>query len=67
MVTQGSEAGMQPNETDPITEWFLDQVTWFAIYSCILGIVMLIGTYVSIMLFNFAAHSQVSYRNIEVS
>lgn len=44
---------------DQFTDLFLDQVTWFAIYSCILGVVMLAGTYVSIMLFNFAAHSQV--------
>ncbi|XP_037033409.1 ATP-dependent translocase ABCB1-like isoform X2 [Bradysia coprophila] len=44
---------------DAFTEIFLDQVTWFAIYSCILGVVMLAGTYVSIMLFNFAAHSQI--------
>ncbi len=70
MVSQAS-AGAQANFSDPtrqippnadmdrIIEWFLNEVTWFAIYSCILGAVMLAGTYVSIMLFNFAAHSQV--------
>lgn len=47
---------------DIIGEVFLDEVTWFAIYSCILGAVMMTGTYVSIMLFNFAAHSQVSHK-----
>lgn len=46
-------------DMDLIVDWFLNEVTWFAIYSCILGVVMLAGTYVSIMLFNFAAHSQV--------
>lgn len=69
MVTQAGAALDQRYDSDPnrqigdmdaIIDWFLNEVTWFAIYSCILGVVMLIGTYVSIMLFNFAAHSQVS-------
>lgn len=67
MVTQAGAALDQVYDSDPnrqmdmdlIIDWFLNEVTWFAIYSCILGVVMLIGTYVSIMLFNFAAHSQV--------
>lgn len=68
MVTQAGAAAQSfssdpsrqgPDDMDLIIEWFLNEVTWFAIYSCILGVVMLIGTYVSIMLFNFAAHSQV--------
>lgn len=67
MVTQAG-AGEQNRQIPPdadmglIIEWFLNEVTWFAIYSCILGAVMLVGTYVSIMLFNFAAHSQVILR-----
>lgn len=68
MVTQAG-AAMQAHSSDSnrqipddMIDWFLDEVTWFAIYSCILGVVMLVGTYVSIMLFNFAAHSQVSQK-----
>lgn len=48
-------------EMDLMAKWFVNEVRWFAIYSCTLGVVMLIGTYLSIMLFNFAAHSQVSF------
>lgn len=69
MVSQASAAAGQRSYIDTsrqtqddmelIIDWFLNEVMWFAIYSCILGVVMLIGTYVSIMLFNFAAHSQV--------
>lgn len=64
MVSQASAALQRyhdPSRQMPgeFVDWFLNEVMWFAIYSCILGVVMLIGTYVSIMLFNFAAHSQV--------
>lgn len=34
----------------------------FVIYSCVLGTICFVGTYISIMLFNHAAHNQV--RNI---
>lgn len=67
MVTQGgsayqSGANATNNSTDTelMVEWFRNEVKWFAIYSCILGAVMLLGTYLAIMLFNVAAHSQVS-------
>lgn len=67
MVTQGrnafnsSENGDEVPDVELIIKWFLDEVKWFAINSCILGVVMLIGTYFSIMLFNVAAHNQVRY------
>lgn len=69
MVTQGAHqyAGNATNSTnntdrDSMVEFFRDNVKWFAIYSSILGLVMLVGTYLAIMLFNVAAHSQVSSR-----
>jgi len=68
MVTQGGYAHLSAanatNVTDAykaiMVDWFRNEVKWFAIYSCILGAVMLIGTYLAIVLFNIAAHSQVS-------
>lgn len=38
---------------------FLDEVMWFLIYYCIIGVVMFVFTYMSIVLFNYAAHNQV--------
>lgn len=38
---------------------FLDEVKWFLIYYCIIGVIMFVFTYISIVLFNYAAHSQV--------
>jgi len=40
-------------------ESFLDSVNSFAINNTILGVIMLGFSYLSIMLFNYAAHSQV--------
>lgn len=68
MVTQGGNAfrssanDEQLSTEELIVKWFLNEVKWFAIYSSVLGVVMLIGTYFSIMLFNIAAHSQVRLR-----
>ncbi len=68
MVTQGgyaqsSSKNLSANETkelsDLMIQSFQSGVGWFAIYSCILGVVMLTGTYLSIVLFNTAAQSQV--------
>lgn len=65
-VAQAHSSDSNRQLSDGMIDWFLDEVTWFAIYSCILGVVMLVGTYVSIMLFNFAAHSQVSFKNMPI-
>lgn len=59
-IADAIENGMSQEELDELVDWFLQQVSEFGIYSTILGIIMLIATYVSIMLFNYAAHSQVS-------
>lgn len=73
MVTQGGNAfsssanDKELLDADLLVKWFLNEIKWFAIYSCILGGVMLIGTYFSIMLFNVAAHSQVSFLHISAS
>lgn len=63
MVTQGGNAhNSSANDeelSDGAVKLFIDGVKWYSIYSCVLGVVMLIGTYLSITLFNIAAHSQV--------
>lgn len=63
MVTQGGNAVRSSTNDQELSDvelkWFLNEVKWYAIYSCILGAIVLIGTYFSIMLFNVAAHSQV--------
>lgn len=68
MVTQGGSAvqshakGDELPDMNPIAKWFINEVTWYAIHSCILGVVMFFGTYLSILSFNYAAHSQVSFQ-----
>lgn len=42
-----------------MNEIFLDEIASFAMYNCILGAIMLIGSYLSIMLFNYAALNQI--------
>lgn len=37
--------------------WY--EVEMFVVYTCALGIFMMAGTYVSVMLFNLAAHNQI--------
>ncbi|KAJ6632996.1 ATP-dependent translocase ABCB1, partial [Pseudolycoriella hygida] len=65
MVTQGGDAfqsyanNEELSDVDVVLKWFLNEIKWFAIYSCILGVIMFVGTYFSIMLFNIAAHSQI--------
>lgn len=59
-IAAAIENGMTQEEIDELIYWFLQQVSEFGIYSTILGFIMLFATYVSIMLFNYAAHSQVS-------
>lgn len=62
MVNHQLTITMSMNATDgkaEIAKFFLENVQTFAIHSCILGVVMLLGTYISIILFNIAAHSQV--------
>lgn len=65
MVAQGAAILADPENGD-LTTLFLDQVLLFVIYSCSLGLVMMIATYFSIMLFNYAAHSQVRQELCEV-
>ncbi|XP_059608889.1 ATP-dependent translocase ABCB1 isoform X1 [Phlebotomus argentipes] len=55
---------LQPEamETDPMeqmTQWFLDEIQFFAIFNTIIGVVMLVGSYVSTTAFNYAAHNQI--------
>lgn len=38
---------------------FWHEVEMFVLYTCLLGIVMFVATYLSIMLFNHAAHNQI--------
>lgn len=38
---------------------FWNEVHMFVLYTCLLGAVMLVGTYLSVMLFNYAAHNQI--------
>lgn len=61
MVDQGSAllAGDPNLDFDALIDDFLAQVLLFVIYSCALGAVMMIFTYIQIMLFNYSAHSQV--------
>lgn len=62
MVAQGLamfDPNLTPEERAILMGEFLEQVLLFVIYSCGLGAVMLVFTYISIMLFNYAAHSQV--------
>lgn len=61
MVEQGSAllAGDPNLDFDALIDDFLAEVLLFVIYSCALGATMLIFTYISIMLFNYSAHSQV--------
>lgn len=62
MVAQGLamfDPNLNPEERARLLDEFLEQVLLFVIYSCGLGAVMLVFTYISIMLFNYAAHSQV--------
>lgn len=58
-IEEALENGVSPEEIEKLKDWFLEQVSEFAIYSSILGVIMFIATYFSIMLFNYAAHSQV--------
>lgn len=46
-------------DLQPFYEWFLEQVAFFAIFNSLIGLVMLVSSYVSIMLFNYAAHNQI--------
>lgn len=46
-------------DNNPLLDAFLDEITWFLIYYCIIGVIMFVFTYTSILLFNNAAHNQV--------
>lgn len=68
MVAKGGEAfrvlvlnkePRQEGELENIISWFTEEVAWFAILNTIIGVIMLVASYLSIMLFNYAAHSQV--------
>lgn len=59
LYTHGRQVGERAVVMDLFTELFLEEVQMFAIYSTILGLVMFFGTYISIMMFNYAAHSQI--------
>lgn len=62
MVAQGMamlNVNLTPEERAILLDEFLEQILLFVLYSCGLGAVMLVFTYLSIMLFNYAAHSQV--------
>lgn len=58
-LEEAIQDGLPPEEIGKLKDWFLQQVSEFGIYSTILGVIMFIATYFSIMLFNYAAHSQV--------
>ena len=64
MVEKGSllMSGMLTEEQMvTVADEFMDDVILFAIYSAILGAIVLVGTYLSVMLFNYSAANQVSF------
>jgi len=50
---------VRANYTEPDADAFLDAVGTFALYNSILGVVMLIVTYISVWTYNFVANRQV--------
>lgn len=46
-------------DNNPFLDAFLDEIKWFLIYYCIIGVIMFVFTYISVLLFNNAAHNQV--------
>lgn len=62
MITQGSNTvddDLPPN-MDQLNEEFWDEIVLFAIYNSVIGAAMFIFSYTATMLFNYAAHNQVS-------
>ncbi|GBP59400.1 Multidrug resistance protein 1 [Eumeta japonica] len=51
--------GISIFEQDPQGDLFLEEVTHFAIYNCIYGVVLIIGGYIATVLMNIAAFKQI--------
>lgn len=57
MVKIGQQAASANGTVD--ADWFMEEIASFAIWNSILGVILLVFTYLAIMLFNYAAHNQI--------